>query len=457
MGRWGGGILTIPSMQGQSDLGSFLGASRPRSRHPTRRACRSTSRRASTAPATASRSCASTLGARRAATGTSSVAGESYWLGPFGGWPEVRASATAQAPWTSLDAARRALTSGMGKRRAAGCSPAGTTRITLCWSTDTCRQALRPTSSCWRPTARPWRSIDRAASRFRRSRAAARVGGRWYVATVQPAGELTATVVWLLDGAQAREIARVPRVGIRGATARCALARRLDGRALGLVVDGQADGERGPAMRWVVVRRPGDRGGRRPRAAGARRSVRPNSHAVHRRRRRVAGRPALPGSRDPPHAAPGRETLVQNPFARVRLSSQRVCFERAGGHRAGSPTRRPVATAEVPHRARRRDEVATSAPSTSGSRRRECVTRSGARSSNSPETGDTRARRSRSCKGAPSRLSRLHGGERSLVKDAASFSMRPSWHAHCTRAPCPCGVRLPPRPLCAGTFFWRRR
>jgi hypothetical protein len=31
-----------------------------------------------------------------------------------------------------------------------------------------------------------------------------------------------------------------------------------------------------------------------------------------------------------------------------------------------------------------------------------------------------------------------------------------SWHAHCIDASCPCGVRLPPRPLCAGTFLLER-
>jgi hypothetical protein len=58
----------------------------------------------------------------------------------------------------------------------------------------------------------------------------------------------------------------------------------------------------------------------------------------------------------------------------------------------------------------------------------------------------------RSCDHAerrPPRISNLHGRE----AIAWTFLRKPPWHARCSRGRCPCGVRLPPRPLCAGTFF----
>jgi hypothetical protein len=80
---------------------------------------------------------------------------------------------------------------------------------------------------------------------------AVRVGARWYVATQQQAGELPASVMWVLDGASAREVVRVPRGGFETRPA-LRLGRRSDGRQLALVVDGQADFDRGVPMRWIV-------------------------------------------------------------------------------------------------------------------------------------------------------------------------------------------------------------
>ena len=80
--------------------------------------------------------------------------------------------------------------------------------------------------------------------------AAIRIAGRWYLATPQRGAERKAAVVWSLDGPVAREIARVPRTGSQGrSTVR--LARRTDGRALGLAVEGQPDIHQ-PASTWVV-------------------------------------------------------------------------------------------------------------------------------------------------------------------------------------------------------------
>jgi hypothetical protein len=81
--------------------------------------------------------------------------------------------------------------------------------------------------------------------------AAVRMGGRWYVASSQSAHELPATVVWVIEGSVAREVARVPRAGMEGKPL-VRLARRSDSRAIGLVVDGQPYGDQPGPQRWVL-------------------------------------------------------------------------------------------------------------------------------------------------------------------------------------------------------------
>jgi hypothetical protein len=250
-----------------------------------------------------------------------------YWLGPFGGWPEVRSSATTQAPWPSLDLARRALTPN-----------AGTVNQWVLAGGDDADHALlvgRHLSS--NATAELIvLEADRAPVDVRRPGgeplpeviAATRVGGRWYVATAQPAGDLGATVVWLLDGSQAREIARLPRtMGDARTTLR--LARRADGRALGVVVDGQGEGERGPAVRWVssVDLETG--------AVGEPTALAPVDLAD----RSVALCTGDDGGWQVDVPYPGhvtlhagaRETSLEYSLARLRLSSRRACLERMAG------------------------------------------------------------------------------------------------------------------------------
>jgi hypothetical protein len=174
-----------------------------------------------------------------------------YWLWPFGGWPEERASATSPAPWTGLDAARRALMPNGGS----------VNQWTLATGDDPDHALLVGRHLSSPPTAEVLElETDRAPQEVRRAggepfpdvEAAVRAGSRWYLATAQPPGELEATVVWMLDGSQAREIARLPRTvaephgGVR-------LARRMDGRALGVVVDGQPAGDGAAHERWVAA------------------------------------------------------------------------------------------------------------------------------------------------------------------------------------------------------------
>jgi hypothetical protein len=250
------------------------------------------------------------------------------WLWPYGGWPEVRSTATAPAPWTSVDAARRGLQVNTGGangwtlasgddadhallvvRRLA--SPVSTDVVVL--ETD------RPPLEVHRPGGDPFPEVE----------AAARIGGRWVLATVQAAGELAATVVWLVDGGQARELARVPRAAIDSRPA-LRLARRMDGHAAGLVVDGAPDGEHPGVTRWIV---PLDL---ESGAVGEPELLAPAD---------LADRAVAPCKGDDPgwqvdlpylgpvriHAGPTWQAGVQSPMARMRLSRERACVERVVG------------------------------------------------------------------------------------------------------------------------------
>jgi hypothetical protein len=254
------------------------------------------------------------------------------WGWPFGGWPEVRASATAAAPWTSIDAARRGLqmnTGGangwmlatgddadhallLGRRLAAPVSV-----DVLALETD------RPPLEVHRPGGDPFPEVE----------AAARVGGRWVLATWQAPGELPATVVWLADGGQAREVARVPRAAIDARPA-LRIGKRNDGHTVGLVVDGQPDGERAATMRWVVSV---------DLESGAVGEPEPLAPADLSDRTVGACKGDDPGWQvDVPylgavtvHAGPTWQSALQSPLARMRLSRERACVERlVGGPRA---------------------------------------------------------------------------------------------------------------------------
>jgi len=176
------------------------------------------------------------------------------WGWPWGGWSDARSSAPAPSPWTSLDAARRALGKAPGIPAGWALAPgddadhallmthhapgpggaAGVDLVVL--------DADREPVDVRRPGGDPFPEVEGAA----------RVSGRWYLATMQAPGELAATVVWQLDGSIAREVARVRRGGFEVRPS-LRLARRSDGRSLGLVVDGQPEGGRGPQSRWVVA------------------------------------------------------------------------------------------------------------------------------------------------------------------------------------------------------------
>ncbi len=174
------------------------------------------------------------------------------WLAPYGGWPDVRSSAPVPPPAFILDAAR--MQSGQfssfggftSYQISMGDEPAhalliakrSNPRVTLVYVLE----SDRPPLEVRRADGEPFVDID----------AAIHEGGHWYFAT--PPGsqaELPHTILWQVEGTQARERARFPRATSesRGAVR---LARRSDGRAIGIVVDGQPPPDRTGSARWVI-------------------------------------------------------------------------------------------------------------------------------------------------------------------------------------------------------------
>jgi hypothetical protein len=168
------------------------------------------------------------------------------WLWPYGGSRDVRSTAPTIAPFVTLESARRAILGGgpvnlswsaavgdeptaallVGKRY--GVAPEVTGMLAL--------EADRVPVEVHRTDGEPFAEVDFAV----------RAGGHWYVATQQAKDEPRATVVYRVDGADAHELARVPRASLEGRPTSPRLARRTDGRAIGVVVDGQ------DASRWVL-------------------------------------------------------------------------------------------------------------------------------------------------------------------------------------------------------------
>ncbi len=175
---------------------------------------------------------------------------EVRWLWPWGGGADVRTSAAVAAPWPSQETARRALGQGGGPPTVWVLAPGDDADHALLVARHTLGtptadlvvlESEKAPVEVRRPGGDPFPDVEGAT----------RAGGRWYFATSQSPGELAATVVWLVDGSAACEIARLPRVALETrATAR--LARRTDGRAVGVLVDGQPDALRGTTTRWVA-------------------------------------------------------------------------------------------------------------------------------------------------------------------------------------------------------------
>jgi hypothetical protein len=171
------------------------------------------------------------------------------WDSPWGGAADTRASAVAPGPWPSFDSARNALATGMGTGAAWSVAPGADADHALLVAR---RAANVPFTELWalerdRTPLVIQRSDGEPLADFQ---GAVWLGGHWYVATRESGTESPATVVWAVEGGAARELRRVPRAGFESPP-EARLARRSDGRALAIVVEGQPDLDRAPAL-WLV-------------------------------------------------------------------------------------------------------------------------------------------------------------------------------------------------------------
>jgi hypothetical protein len=177
------------------------------------------------------------------------------WLSPFAGWSETHASVPTLPPQVLIDFTKQSSAYGSYYQTyssffsiAAGDDPSHAMllvrRSTRTDITPFDLEADRAPVEVHRADGEPFVDIDGVT----------RAAGRWFIATPPPAGASPpVTTVWQVDGAVARELVHVSRAAIEsGRPAGARLARRSDGRAIGLVVDGQPTPDRTVATRWVM-------------------------------------------------------------------------------------------------------------------------------------------------------------------------------------------------------------
>jgi len=177
------------------------------------------------------------------------------WLSPFAGWNEAHASVPTIPPQILLDFTKQSSAYGSYYQAyssffsiAAGDDPSHAMlvvrRSTRTDMTPIELEADRAPVEIHRADGEPFVEID----------AVTRAAGRWFIATPPPAGVSSpVTTIWQVDGAVARELVHVTRAAVdSGRPTGARLARRSDGRAIGLVVDGQPTAERSTATRWVL-------------------------------------------------------------------------------------------------------------------------------------------------------------------------------------------------------------
>lgn len=171
------------------------------------------------------------------------------WLSPFAGWPDVRSTIPVLPPPAIVDLTR---TSSMYPSYNWPFAPGDD-------SAHAILLVRRPGSHELVPVEL---EADRAPTVIRRVdgepfgdiEAVVRAAGHWFIATPAPASPTgQATIVWQVDGGSARELTRVTRVmPENGRSSVTRLARRSDGRAIGLVAEGLPTLERTTAVRWVL-------------------------------------------------------------------------------------------------------------------------------------------------------------------------------------------------------------
>ncbi|MBX3233825.1 MAG: hypothetical protein KIT84_08840 [Labilithrix sp.] len=293
------------------------------------------------------------------------------WLSPFHGWPEVKASLPTLPPALIVDMTR--LTG-----YSYGSYSYGGAQSQLAQGDDGSHMLLiakRYMAGRIDPTLFELEA-DRAPVEVHRAdgepfgdvEGAVRVSGRWFIST--PPGTATPygtpqvssqTIIWQVEGGVARELVRVPRASSEvmtfttyGSSSRGArLARRSDGRAIGLVADGQPTPARtNVSTRWVlpIDLETGALG--EPELLGY---VDLAGRALDACTDDVVGwvlDAPMPSGSAVRVKLPRGSGLIQSAQLRMRLTSDRACVERVGGNydgqsadrtaqlvRPGAPTR----------------------------------------------------------------------------------------------------------------------
>jgi hypothetical protein len=190
------------------------------------------------------------------------------WLSPFAGWPEVRGSLPTPPPQVILDMTK------MGGYGGYSYGYSGSSNFQLAPGDDpghallVGRRVVRSEGLVYELEAdRAPVEIHRADGEpFGEIEGIVRTAGRWFIATPPSGGasaNTPATIIWQIEGAVARELVRVPRSYGDGNqpssssyggsnNARTKLARRSDGRAIGLVVEGAPTADRANTVRWAL-------------------------------------------------------------------------------------------------------------------------------------------------------------------------------------------------------------
>jgi len=178
------------------------------------------------------------------------------WLSPFSGWSDARVSLPALPPAMLLDFTKTGSYFGYGGISAYSgyfqLAPGDDAAHAMVFLRRVSRSDVVPFDL----------EADRAPVEIRRAdgepfvevESATRASGRWFLATPPAPGVPSpVTTIWQVDGSVARELVRVSRTPLdTGRPNTTRLARRSDGRAIGLVVDGQATAERATPTRWVL-------------------------------------------------------------------------------------------------------------------------------------------------------------------------------------------------------------
>jgi hypothetical protein len=184
------------------------------------------------------------------------------WVSPFSGWNDVRASLPTAPPQVILDMTKGSSYGGYGYGYGSRTdnwqiAPGDDSAHALLIG----KRVIRSESVLYELEAdRAPVEIHRADGEpFGEIEGIVRASGRWFIATPPNAGSTSpVTVIWQIEGAVGRELVRVPRStpdasGSSAGTSRTKLARRSDGRAIGLVAEGQPTAERSSTnVRWAL-------------------------------------------------------------------------------------------------------------------------------------------------------------------------------------------------------------